>query len=178
MRGIFDREGVIVGKRNEVTLAYHGDWTAERRERVLRSVHVLITPLWEAPRNRTSYPSGFPLLKDLLRTRPEAGRVCWCGRLRKPCSQWSLPAAQTRESELPKPVARDDHVRPQPRARIPSKNRAPALGNAIPVLGVKPKRGWFAFCIFFKIGVRSAMSTKRFRRELSTDGAKLRYAYV
>jgi len=27
------------------------------------------------------------------------------------------------------------------------------LGNTIPVLGVKPKRGWYVFCSFFKMSL-------------------------
>ena len=29
----------------------------------------------------------------------------------------------------------------------------PRFGNALPVLGVKPKRGWYVFWLFFKIGL-------------------------
>ena len=46
------------------------------------------------------------------------------------------------------------------------------LGNAIPVLGVKPKRGWYVFWLFFKIGLCSAISFKRSQRELSIDVAE------
>jgi len=41
------------------------------------------------------------------------------------------------------------------------------MGNAIPVLGVKPKREWYVFWLFFKVGLCSAISFKRSRRELS-----------
>jgi len=27
------------------------------------------------------------------------------------------------------------------------------LGNAIPVLGVKPKWGWYVICLFFNVGL-------------------------
>jgi len=50
-----------------------------------------------------------------------------------------------------------------------SKNKTPVLGSAIPVLGVKPKRGCHVYCTFFKIGLCSATSCKRSRRELSID---------
>jgi len=46
------------------------------------------------------------------------------------------------------------------------------LGKAIPVLSVKPKRGWFVFWEFFKIGLCSAISFKRSRRGLSSDVAE------
>jgi len=42
------------------------------------------------------------------------------------------------------------------------------------VLGVKPKRGWFVFWLFFKIGLYSAISFKRSRRELSVHVAEHR----
>jgi len=61
------------------------------------------------------------------------------------------------------------------------------LGNAIPVLGAKPKRGWCVFWLFFRIGILrvlvifqnrhimcSAISFKRSRRELSIDVAEPR----
>ena len=48
------------------------------------------------------------------------------------------------------------------------------LGNAIPVLGVKPKREWYVFWVFFQIGLCSAILFKRSRRELSIDVAQHR----
>jgi len=48
----------------------------------------------------------------------------------------------------------------------------PQFGESYPVLGVKPKRGWYAFWLFFKIGLCSAISFERSRRELSIDGAE------
>ena len=56
-----------------------------------------------------------------------------------------------------------------------SKNKNPVLGNAIPVFSVKPKRVWCVFWLFFKIGLRSAISFKRSRGELSIDVAEHRY---
>jgi len=50
----------------------------------------------------------------------------------------------------------------------------PVLGNAVPVLGVKPKRGWYVFRLVFEIGVCSAISSESFRRELSIDVAEHR----
>jgi len=50
----------------------------------------------------------------------------------------------------------------------------PVMGNAIPVLGVKPKRVWCVVWLFFKIGLCSAVSFKRSRRELSIDVAEHR----
>jgi len=47
-----------------------------------------------------------------------------------------------------------------------SKKETPVLGNA---LGVKPKRGWCVFWLFFMIDLCSAISFKRSRRELSID---------
>jgi len=38
--------------------------------------------------------------------------------------------------------------------------------------GMKPKRGWYVLWLFFKIGLCSAISFKRSRRELSTDVAE------
>jgi len=57
---------------------------------------------------------------------------------------------------------------------VHSKNRTPVLGNAIPVLGVKLKRGWYVIWLFFKIDLCSAISFKRSRRELSVDVAEHR----
>jgi len=48
------------------------------------------------------------------------------------------------------------------------------LGNAIPFLSVKPKRGWYVFWLFFKIGQCSAILFERSRRELSIDVAEHR----
>jgi len=52
----------------------------------------------------------------------------------------------------------------------------PRFVNAIlvPVLGVKPKRGWYVFWLFFKMEQCSAISFKRSRRELSIDVAEHR----
>jgi len=44
----------------------------------------------------------------------------------------------------------------------------------VPVLGVKPKRGWYVFGLFFKINQSSFISFKRSRRELSIDVAEHR----
>jgi len=55
-----------------------------------------------------------------------------------------------------------------------SKNKSPVSGNAIPVLGVKPKRGWYVFWLFFKIDLCSAISFIRSRRELLIDVAEQR----
>ena len=55
-----------------------------------------------------------------------------------------------------------------------SKNKTPVLGDDIPVLGVKRKRGWYLFWLFFKIGLCSAITFKRSRRELSNDVAEHR----
>jgi len=41
-------------------------------------------------------------------------------------------------------------------------------------LGVKPKRGWYVFGLFFMAGLCSAISFKRSRRELSIDVAQHR----
>ena len=40
------------------------------------------------------------------------------------------------------------------------------------VLGVNPKRGWYVFCLSLKVGIRSAISFKRSRRELFIDVAE------
>jgi len=48
------------------------------------------------------------------------------------------------------------------------------LGSDIPVLGVIPKRGCYVFWLFFKIGLCSAISFERSRRELSIDVAERR----
>jgi len=45
---------------------------------------------------------------------------------------------------------------------------------SIRVLGVKPKRRWYVFRLFFKIGLCSAISFKRSRWELSIDVAEHR----
>ena len=55
-----------------------------------------------------------------------------------------------------------------------TEKRNPVLGNAVPVLGVKPKRGLCVFWGFFKIDLCSAISFKRSRRELSIDVAEHR----
>ena len=49
----------------------------------------------------------------------------------------------------------------------------PVSRNAMPVLGVRPKWGWYVL-FFFKIGLCSAISFKRSRRELSVDVAEHR----
>jgi len=46
------------------------------------------------------------------------------------------------------------------------------LGNAVPVFSVKPKWGWYAFWLFFKIGLCSAISFERSRREFSIGVAE------
>ena len=46
--------------------------------------------------------------------------------------------------------------------------------SSIPVVGVKPKQGWYVFWLFFKIGLCLAISSKRSRRELSIDVAEHR----
>jgi len=52
------------------------------------------------------------------------------------------------------------------------KNKTPVLGNAIPVLGVKPNGD--VFWLFFQIGLCSALSFERSRQELSIDMAEHR----
>jgi len=56
--------------------------------------------------------------------------------------------------------------------RVHSKNKTLGLGNAKPVLGVNQNRGWYELWLFFKIGLCSAISFKRSRRELSIDVAE------
>ena len=56
---------------------------------------------------------------------------------------------------------------------IHSKSKTPVLGNTIPVLGVKLKRGCYVFWLFSKIALCSVISFKRYRRELSIDVAEL-----
>jgi len=56
--------------------------------------------------------------------------------------------------------------------RIHNQNQTAVLGNSIPVLGVKPKRGRYVFGLFFEIGRSSVISFKKFRRELSIDAAE------
>jgi len=43
------------------------------------------------------------------------------------------------------------------------------LGDAVPALGVKPYRGWYVLRLFFNIGICSAISFERSRREVSID---------
>jgi len=57
---------------------------------------------------------------------------------------------------------------------IRSKNKTPFWGNAIPVFGVETKRVWYVFWLFFRIGLCSAISFIRSRRELSIDVAEHR----
>jgi len=52
------------------------------------------------------------------------------------------------------------------------KKQNPVVVNAVPILGVKPKRGWYVYWLFFKIDLCSAISFKRSRRELSIDVAE------
>jgi len=54
------------------------------------------------------------------------------------------------------------------------KTKYPVLGIAVPVLGVKSKRGWYVFWLFFKIGLCSAISFGRSWRDLSIDVAEQR----
>jgi len=56
--------------------------------------------------------------------------------------------------------------------RLVLHSKTPVLGNAIPVLGVKLKRGWYVFWLFFMIDPCSATSFKRSRRELSINVAE------
>jgi len=44
--------------------------------------------------------------------------------------------------------------------------------NAMIVLGVKPKRWWYVFWLFFKLDLCSATSFERSRQELSMDVAE------
>jgi len=52
--------------------------------------------------------------------------------------------------------------------------KTPVLGNAIPVLGVKLKRAYNVFSLFFNIDLCTATSFERFRRELPIDMAERR----
>jgi len=54
------------------------------------------------------------------------------------------------------------------------KNTENKTPDAIPVVGVKLKRGYYVFWLFFKIEVCSAPSFKRSRRKLSIDVAEHR----
>jgi len=47
----------------------------------------------------------------------------------------------------------------------------PRFWELLTVLGVKPKLGWYVFWLFFKKGICSIKSLKRYRRELSIDVA-------
>jgi len=62
---------------------------------------------------------------------------------------------------------------------VHSKNKNPAFGKriGIPVLGVKPKRGWDEFWLFFKIDLCSATSMESSRQDRLKNVAKeSRYA--
>jgi len=48
----------------------------------------------------------------------------------------------------------------------------PGKGYALPVLGVKPKRGWYVFWLFFKIDLCSVKPMESSRRDLSNDMAE------
>jgi len=52
--------------------------------------------------------------------------------------------------------------------------KTPVLEHATPAMGVKPKQGCYVFWLFFKMGLFSALSFKRSRRELSIDVAEPR----
>jgi len=54
------------------------------------------------------------------------------------------------------------------------KNNAPDLGNAMPVLGMKPKRGLYVLWSFFNIDLCSATSIESSRRDLLNDMAEHR----
>jgi len=56
-----------------------------------------------------------------------------------------------------------------------SKNKTIVLGNVVPVLGMKLKRGCYVYWLFFEIGICSAISLKWPRRELSIDVAGNRF---
>jgi len=65
------------------------------------------------------------------------------------------------------------HFCPPFSSGLHSQNKISVMGNSLPVLGMKPKRGWWnLFWLYFKIGLCSAISFKRFRRELSIDEAE------
>ena len=50
--------------------------------------------------------------------------------------------------------------------------KTPIFEITIPVLGAKPKQGWYVFWLFLKIRLCLAISSKRSRRELSIDLAE------
>jgi len=58
--------------------------------------------------------------------------------------------------------------------QVHSQNKTPNFWNALSVLGLKPKRGWYVIWLFLRIGICSAISFKRSRRELSIDVAEHR----
>jgi len=53
-----------------------------------------------------------------------------------------------------------------------SKYKTPFRGSFVPVLGVKPKRGWYVFWLFFNIDQCSATSLESSRRDLLNDMAE------
>jgi len=53
--------------------------------------------------------------------------------------------------------------------RAHSKTKTPVFGNATPVLGMKPTRGWYVFFLFEDRSGSLALSLKRSRRELPMD---------
>ena len=53
-----------------------------------------------------------------------------------------------------------------------SKKQPPVLGNAIPVLGVNLKQGYFVFWQFFHIDLCIAISMESCRRDLLNDMAE------
>jgi len=52
---------------------------------------------------------------------------------------------------------------------VHSENKSPVSGSFTPVLGVKLKRDWYVFWLFFKIDLCSATLMKSSRRDLSND---------
>jgi len=88
-------------------------------------------------------------------------------RKKSVCKKASLRSTQLRSDSIP-------FLRLSPMDLWYTVKTKPRFGECyIPVLGVKPKRG-YVFWLFFKAGQCSAFPFKRSRRELSIDVAKHR----
>jgi len=87
-----------------------------------------------------------------------------------PHGEWILPPASTLFTSLSVERTQHGNLKRWNVPSIRSKNKTAVSGNALPVLGVKPKRG-YVFWLFFKIDPCSDISFERSRRELSIDVA-------
>jgi len=91
-------------------------------------------------------------------------------------TEWAIMETKQRtlDSKNETPSGFLSWLRCENKTRLHSKNETLVLAKAIPDLGIKLKRGFYVFWLFFQIGMCSPISFKRSRRELSIDMAEYR----